>query len=282
MSVGINSCNHYLRLSWSHFPDSCIYEDDPCPCRPFLVRHTRSFCCKDRINRCAPSSSSWEFLISFDFDWGFITRKKPFTWPMVCIATHSQPRSLIKLWVIQGSVLCWAVLFVSIYNGTVSSAKYPWRQWRIIERHVEGDCVAYITSRSSVYLSLGAQVSTSLSGRMYLIHIEPPSMCHPYSLHRMLIWSMNKYCVIPLCALIIGHWAILGHGTSYPQSIHLSLLGTFFLLIILCRRRDVNSILGPQRRMHLPHLLSPLISSLSYILRVAFCFALGMMIDHSL
>lgn len=47
---------------------------------------------------------------------------------------------------------------------------------------------------------------------------------------------MNKYCVIPLCALIIGHWAILGRGAFKSQFIHLSLPNTH--LIFLFRYAD--------------------------------------------
>ncbi len=38
----------------------------------------------------------------------------------------------------------------------------------------------------------------------------------------MIVWSMDKYCVIPLCVLSLGHFAVVVQGLQIPSVVVVS------------------------------------------------------------
>jgi len=42
------------------------------------------------IEHCFLCSHRWEWFISLDFDWQYISRKKPFRWPLVSVLLHAE------------------------------------------------------------------------------------------------------------------------------------------------------------------------------------------------
>ncbi|KAF9653478.1 hypothetical protein BDM02DRAFT_3182499 [Thelephora ganbajun] len=107
----------------------------------------------------------WEFALSVDFDWQFISGKKKFRWPLVFYFAGRY-------------VLLFAL------TGIIVS----------LNLRSQVDCQALYTFN---------QVMGNMAIGIGSINL---------SLRTMAVWSQKWFIVVPLVALILGHWSLLMHG----------------------------------------------------------------------
>jgi len=107
----------------------------------------------------------WEFAISLDFEWAFITGKKKFKWPLIFYFAGR-----------------YALLFTMI--GILIA----------LDSTNEVNCKALYA-----YNQFMGGASVGLAS----INL---------SIRTMAVWQMNKYIVIPLVVIILGHWSIILQG----------------------------------------------------------------------
>ncbi|KAF9787906.1 hypothetical protein BJ322DRAFT_1105944 [Thelephora terrestris] len=107
----------------------------------------------------------WEFVLSIDFDWQFISGKKKFRWPLIFYFTGRY------------------VLLLAL-TGIIAS----------LNLRSQVDCQALYTFN---------QVMGNMAIGIASINL---------SLRTMAVWSQKWFIVVPLVALILGHWSLLMHG----------------------------------------------------------------------
>lgn len=107
----------------------------------------------------------WEWVISLDFDWQYISGKKKFRWPMV-------------FYFLNRYCLLFALIGIAIALNVTS----------------EINCQGLYTFNQCFGNAAIGLASINLS------------------LRTMAVWSQKWYIVIPLVAVILGHWSLLLHG----------------------------------------------------------------------
>ncbi|OAX36727.1 hypothetical protein K503DRAFT_694562 [Rhizopogon vinicolor AM-OR11-026] len=107
----------------------------------------------------------WEFVISLDFDWAVLTRKKKFRWPLIFYFANRY-------------FLLFSMIGTSIAYDSTSKL----------------DCRALYTFDELSGVAAVGLASINLS------------------LRTVAIWSHNKWIIMLLVAIVIGHWSLILRG----------------------------------------------------------------------
>ncbi|KAH8101691.1 hypothetical protein BXZ70DRAFT_1006948 [Cristinia sonorae] len=130
----------------------------------------------------------WEYLLSLDFEWGFITRRKKMSWPMMVY--------LVGRYVALFSAILFIYLDVPLNGavcrpdgfsgGVVGSRIYP-ILWQIFDHDTN---LSTLTSQSTSSATLGFATLN-------------------LAIRAMAVWSLDWRVVVPLVILALGHWALI-------------------------------------------------------------------------